>query len=409
MEGSKALDDIFTIPCNIDIELEKIPVDEMSLYSQYKYTDYKWLVDFSLCAVLVFVLIELTALLRPQIFVTEVNIGFIWCSMVVVFAMKELLSLTAAYWRSDDSGERTMAVSFGFFFFILALGVLVVDERILDFQLEAGYNHFTQKLEDFYKGMDFTVRRAPSIWVFKILLAIISALVGALLGFPGIRYANMHLDSMYYVEKSTISRFAAFLLNVSFFSPVFITLTWILPLSKDLLFVMNGKKMEMLISNETFIFIRIHTFIFIVLGRLLVSRQLLQSHLNSARQKVDKFKLETGRMSNREVQRTVARVFYYLSAAALQYLAPLLLMLFLGLMVRTLTYNMTDNVQSPFNDPHKQNMTNAERERQQYTFLIRSLFSVKLTKGICSYFAWWTSLTYFITSTFGLVYLKYLS
>ena len=66
--------------------------------------------------------------------------------MVVFFAFKELMSLTAAYWRSEDGGERSMAISFGFFFFILALGVLIVNERILDFGLEPGYAHFSNNL-----------------------------------------------------------------------------------------------------------------------------------------------------------------------------------------------------------------------------------------------------------------------
>lgn len=384
--GSSPEEDIFTVPCNIDIELEKVAVDEVSLYSQYKYLDYKWLVDFSACAVVVYILIELTALARPQIFVDEVNIGFIWCSLVIYFAVKELLSLTAAYWRSEEGGERAMAISFGFFFLVLALGVLVIDETILDFGLESGYQHFAKNLENLYKGMDVSLKKAPSIWVFKIGLAFVSAIIGAVLGFPGIRYANMHLDSMYYVERSHISRFGALLLNMAFFSPLFLTLTWILPLSKDLLYVKKGRKIETLLSDETFLYLRIHLFILIVLARLFASRQLLQSHLNSARQKIDKFKLETGRISNRELQRTVARVFYYLSAAALQYVAPLVFMLFLGLMTRTLTYNMVDTL--PSSTSLKANATESEQQRSEYTRLFRSLFSVKLSSSVCSYLAW---------------------
>lgn len=397
------------MPCNIDIELEKVAVDEVSLYSQYKYLDYKWLVDFSACAVVVYILIELTALLRPQIFVDEVNIGFIWCSLAVFFAVKELLSLTAAYWRSEEGGERAMAISFGFFFFVLALGVLVVDESILDFGLETGYHHFAGNLEKFYKGMNFSVKKAPSIWVFKIGLAFVSAVIGAVLGFPGIRYANMHLDSMYYVERSRISRFGALLLNVAFLSPLFLTLTWVLPLSKDLLYVKKGNTVEMLLSDDAFLYLRVHLFVLTILARLFASRQLLQSHLNSACQKIDKFKLETGRISNRELQRTVARVFYYLSAAALQYISPLVFMLFLGLMMRTLTYNMVDTIASSPKQQKASNGTASEQQRIEYTMLIRALFSVKLSSGICSYLAWWTSMTYFMTSCFGLVYLKYLS
>ena len=398
-------ENVFTVPCNIDIQLQKVEVDELALFSQYKYSDYKWLVDFALCSVIVYVLIEIAALLRPQIFVDEFNVGVVWCMLVIYFALRELFSLTAAYWRSEDGGERAMTISFGFFFLVMALGVLVVDERILDFGLNEGYKHFSTNLEIFYKTMDFSTNRAPSVWAFKIGLAILSALIGAVLGFPGIRYANMHLDSVYYYKHGNFGRLGVVLMNVVFFSPVVVALLWILPLSKDLLYVKKGSSIEKLLSDDMFVFVRVHLLIVVVLIRLLmVTRQLLQSHLESARQKVDKFKLETGRISNRDLQRTVARVFYYLSAAALQYVAPLLMMLFLGLLLRSLMYNLQD-----YTDLSVSSGSKSTDEKQQYTKLIRSLFSVKLAKGVASFLCWWTNVTFFMTSCFGVVYFKYLS
>jgi len=407
-------EDIFTVPCNIDIELERVAIDEISLFSQYKYSDYKWLVDFSVCAALVYILIELAALVRPQIFVDEFNVGIVWCMLVVYFALRELFSLTAAYWRSENGGERAMAISFGFFFLVMALGVLVVDETILDFGIQEGYEHFSTNLDVFYKAMNFSTDRAPSVWAFKMVLVVFSALIGAILGFPGIRYANMHLDSVYYYRRTSFGEIWVGLLNVIFFSPLVVAMLWVLPLSRELLFIKNGKVTEKLISDETFLLVRIHLSILMVLARLLVSRQLFQSHLNSARQKVDKFKLETGRISNRDLQRTVSRVFYYLSAAALQYVAPLLLMLFLSLMLRSLTYHLSDYTDislSGLKPGLSSNGTNSTLfdEKQQYARLIRSLLSVNLAKGVCSYLTWWTTVTYFITSCFGLVYFNYLS
>ena len=44
----------------------------------------------------------------------------------------------AAYWRGDDTGERSMCVIFGLFFFIVSMAVLVIDESLLDFGLETG-------------------------------------------------------------------------------------------------------------------------------------------------------------------------------------------------------------------------------------------------------------------------------
>lgn len=51
---------------------------------------------------------------------------------------KVLYSLAAAYWRGDDTGERSMCLTFGLFFFVAAMAVLVIDESILDFGLDKG-------------------------------------------------------------------------------------------------------------------------------------------------------------------------------------------------------------------------------------------------------------------------------
>jgi len=398
----------FTIPCSLEITLEKSIVEEIDLYRQYKYQDYKWLVDFSFCAIIVYLLIELAAKWRPQVYSEEFNIGFVWCTLVVFFAIKELYLLTTAYWKSDDGGERSMTISFGFFFFIMAMGILVVDESILDFGLEVGYKDFSQNLEHVYKTVNFSFKRAPSIWAFKVVLAFFSAFLGAILGFPGIRYANMHLDSIFFLQGKSLT---LCVLNLMFFSPFFLLLLWILPLSRELLYVRKGKGLirEKLLSDETFLYIRIHLLIVGCILRLLISRKLLQSHLNTASQKVSKLKKETGRITNLELQRTVARVFYYLSAAALQYIAPLILMLFLGLILRTLTYNMSSE------NPLLRNATSAKGNstesdaKKDYARLIRSLFSVKMVNGTFSYITWWSLVTYCMTSSFGMVYLKYLA
>lgn len=49
-----------------------------------------------------------------------------------------LFSLAAAYWRGDDTGERSMCLTFGLFFFVVAMVVLVIDESLLDFGLDKG-------------------------------------------------------------------------------------------------------------------------------------------------------------------------------------------------------------------------------------------------------------------------------
>ena len=310
--------------------------------------------------------------------------------MVVFFCVKELFSLTTAYWKTEDGGERSMTLSFGLFFFIVAMGVLIIDESIMDFGLEKGFNHFVGNLEIIYKHLNFNIKRAPSIWVFKISLAFLSSLIGATLSFPGIRYANMHIESLNYSQSNTT--YAS--LNIIFFSPLFLSLFWILPLSKSLILIKDSDSKLQEISDETFLWLRIHLAILICFIRLLATCRFLQSHLNLAYKKVEKLKKETGRITNLELQRTIARVFYYLSAAALQYITPLILVLFLSLMVRTLTYRMNDSTALA---SFLVNNTLPDG-KEEYAKMMRGLFSVKLFNGLCSYFSWWVLNVYFITS-----------
>ena len=65
-------------------------------------------------------------------------------------------------------------------------------------------------------------------------------------------------------------------------------------------------------------------------------KKYLQTYLNIAYYKIEEMKQEAGRISNLDLQKTVARVFYYLCVVTLQYLAPMILILFLALMYKTM-------------------------------------------------------------------------
>lgn len=51
---------------------------------------------------------------------------------------KVLFSLTTHYFRVEDAGERSLCVTFGFFFFVKAMAILIVTENYLEFGLESG-------------------------------------------------------------------------------------------------------------------------------------------------------------------------------------------------------------------------------------------------------------------------------
>ena len=76
--------------------------------------------------------------------------------------------------------------------------------------------------------------------------------------------------------------------------------------------------------------------VFVVLLRLAVMPQYLQSYLNMAYHKLEELKQEAGKVTNIDIQKLIARVFYYLCVVTLQYVAPLIMILFLSLMYKTM-------------------------------------------------------------------------
>lgn len=61
----------------------------------------------------------------------------------------------------------------------------------------------------------------------------------------------------------------------------------------------------------------------------------MQTYLNSAKDKLNRFNREPGRTSNREVQRLVASIFYCMNLVALQYIAPTILLLAMVCLYKT--------------------------------------------------------------------------
>ncbi len=72
----------------------------------------------------------------------------------------------------------------------------------------------------------------------------------------------------------------------------------------------------------------------VVLFRLAVMPRYLQSYLNIAFYKVEELKQEAGKISNIDLQRLVARIFYYLCVVRLNELRFLLSFLKLGIHYR---------------------------------------------------------------------------
>ena len=73
-------------------------------------------------------------------------------------------------------------------------------------------------------------------------------------------------------------------------------------------------------TSDQFETLRLYLVVFVVLFRLVVMPRYLQSYLNMAYHKLEELKQEAGKISNLDVQRLIARVFYYLCVVSTFYL-----------------------------------------------------------------------------------------
>ncbi|KAF4790638.1 Transmembrane protein [Turdus rufiventris] len=285
----------------------------------------------------------------------------------------------------EDGGERSVCVTFGFFFFVKAMAILIVTENYLEFGLESGFSNFSESAMQFLEKQGLESQGPVSKLTFKLFLAVLCSLIGAFLTFPGLRLAQMHLDA----------------LNLA-----------------------TEKITQM--SEDTFDTIRLWIIILLCILRLAMMRHHLQAYLNLAQKNVDQMKKEVGRISMVELQKMVARVFYYLCVIALQYVAPLVMLLHTTLLLKTLGnyswgiypgLNSDTSVENSLlhNSVHSESPPDNGKMKVtvvQITMALGSLkniFTPLLFRGLLSFLTWWIAACLFSTSLFGLFYHQYLT
>lgn len=75
----------FHVPRNLDIQLEVTKVTPYDVIHLRYYTEYQWLVDFSLYASIIYVISEVYHYYFPL--KEEVNLSMMWCLLVIFFAL----------------------------------------------------------------------------------------------------------------------------------------------------------------------------------------------------------------------------------------------------------------------------------------------------------------------------------
>ncbi|XP_068447865.1 transmembrane protein 161A [Clinocottus analis] len=420
-----------TVPKDIDLHLEKAPINALDALVLRFFLEYQWLIDFAVYATGVFLFTEGYCCMVDAS--KEVNLGAIWCVLTVVFSVKTLHMLMSHYFLSEEGGERSVCLAFGFLSLLVAMLVLVVREDYLEFGLESGFSSLFDNLEVFAKQQGYADWSIPvTKLTVKLGLAVFCAYIGALLAFPGLRLAQTHLDA---VQINSDRPLIQILLHMSFLSPVIVLILWVKPIARD--FLANapvGKTSITIVSSETFDSVRLWIIVGSCALRLLLTRYHMQAYLNLAQKWVEQMKKEAGRIAAIDIQRKVTRIFCYLTVITLQYLVPVFLILFSTLALKALgNFSWGTGVEQPPGvtpalvlptaapvlpgglDEDEEGMEDMEEDIQAtvarllegFTSL-RSVLTPLFLRGLFAFLTWWVAACQLISSLFGIYFHQYL-
>ncbi|KAG7176491.1 Transmembrane protein 161B-like [Homarus americanus] len=409
--GGTAEDDgTFTVPRTLDLTLETsrmVPGEVMQLKF---YTEYQWLLDFSLCSAIVYIITEIFMAVAPP--KAEVNLSMLWCLLAVGFSFKIMFSLSMLYFRGEDSGgEKAMVVLSFFTYLLIALGMLILDESKLELGLDLAYSSFNSSAAAFLKAQGLPSDGPASKVTFKIILAVLCALIGAFF--------------TYCTENKVLRLF----FHISFIAPLFLVTMWIKPISRRYFteYTWPGRSHPFM-SSDMFDIVRIILILLVSVVRLGLMPYYLQSYLNLAYEKIEAQKKESGRITNKELQKKIARVFYYLCVVTLQYVAPIILCLFLSLMFKTLGGLSWGALLGRAIEPEECGLT-PDSEGEAATTIptlqdaqtvmeatkiltlgmeeLKKVFTTEFYRGVLGFTTWWCVFSWFLSGTFGVAYQSY--
>ncbi|XP_018575626.1 transmembrane protein 161B isoform X1 [Anoplophora glabripennis] len=416
----------FHFPRSLDVKLETAKVTNLDIIHLRFYLEYQWLVDFSIYAAIVYTATEVYQMWFPL--KDEVNLSMIWCFLVILFALKLLFGLTIQYFQGEESvGERSTCIVMGFLYLVISMIVLIIDENVLEIGLENAYNSFNESASAFLAKQELSSVGPASKIVLKFFIAVWCGILGALFTFPGLRIARMHWDLLKYFKEDKVKQI---LLNLAFALPFILVILWIKPVSRNYLTerIFAGKTAPLL-AESSFDSLRVIAIVATMCLKIILMPWYLQAYLDMAYHRVEDQKKEAGRITNIEFQKKIAAVFYYLCAVTLQYVAPIIICIYLSLMYKTLggytwsgSINDANLDECPMNSENNQpsidpfqtsddagTITKTAADFHLTLENLKMVFTTSVYRGLFGFSTWWCCFVYFAATSVGLIYQSYFS
>lgn len=266
----------------------------------------------------------------------------------------------------------------------------------------------------------------------KGVVAVLCAITGSCLAFPGLRLGKMHWDA---VRQNESHRLVQLLLNVAFIAPAVVSLLWVRPLARHYLVLLTWPSYDRpLLSTECFSIVRVVAVLMACALRLLVLPWYLEAYLDMAKTRLEQQRSHAGKINNKEIQRQVASVFYYLCVVTLQYLLPLLISCVLAIMLKTLgglhwaalleprgfvseecgvdeeQLFAGAGVSSPLAGAALSSLAASTETTQALSSgfdSFRKVMVPEMWRGLLGFWAWWSMFAWFLSGLLGLLYQKY--
>jgi hypothetical protein len=458
----------FNIPEGLELELKMNPVHSADL-ALIKYTDdFQSFVDISCIGLLIYLITEVYTVYFPRTALAEINLSIVWCGVILLYGLGSLAAQAKNYLRSSD--EASLLYIFASLSFVLSLLIQLGDTKIFDFQLKDAFRNFTQTTHELIDQVTNSTSESTNIYsklkhvstnelLFTCFIATCSAVMGALLFFPSFRLAKLHLLCLKY---SADSKLHIFLFYVNFLLPLCVSLCWIRPnfgpakssnqtddlnstVSHFLSLIRpeNPSKsiyFEHLISIASGTNVRVYLVLCLFVLRLALYRLYAQGYLNLAYEVALSLRRRAQRITNLKYQAQVSSIYQYYGVVASQYVIPCYILLFLGLMLKTLGQlswcvmgaNNEDIFRCEYVVETLQNYTNLfvnnkransptlsagvlkmieEHSNLNVTLggnALSRIFTPYVLSSVIGYFTFWTSTIWFAISCFGLLYYQYI-
>ena len=392
-EDHKPLDTSLTISKSAAISLTTTPLLPADLQLIHYYPEFRWMMDVGVATLTVYACTCIYYSFKAVAVVIEYNLSVVWLIVLLMFSLSLLYSLTMVYFSEELSRERSLIIVFTTLFFVFALGILLIDENTLQFRLADSHANIThcvgKLLHSYIVDVDHFV--LLPMWAFKMVLAFIASLLSGALVYPSFRYSEMQFN----VVTVTSNVVTKAVVRLCYLLPLFCLGLWIKPFTKDLFSELDtirvfGKDLY----HETFR----HWSLLVYCGlRTALFKVHLQNYLDLASLRVEDLRKEQGRITILDLRKKVSNIFAFYGGVALQYMAPVLIVLSLSILM---------HISSPY---QHQTLSPDQLKIDPITNVFRSSgFGLAVFHGCISFLCWWVCFTVFVASGFGSALRAYL-